>query len=55
MRLEGIGQLKYKMALSGIKPETFRLVAQCLNQLRYGVRRKPIIGPTIYFNFEERE
>jgi hypothetical protein len=33
--LEGLGQLKNPMTWSGIEPETFRLVAQCLNPLRY--------------------
>jgi hypothetical protein len=37
MQLEGLGQLKNSMALSGIKPATFRFVAQCLNQLRHRV------------------
>jgi hypothetical protein len=37
MRLEGLGQLKNPMASSGIEPVTYRLVAQCLNQVRYGV------------------
>jgi hypothetical protein len=37
MRLEGLGQLKNPMIFSGIETATFRLVAQCLNQLRYCV------------------
>jgi hypothetical protein len=37
VRLEGFGQSKNPMALSGIEPVTFRLVALCLNQLRYRV------------------
>jgi hypothetical protein len=35
VRLEGLGQLKNPVTSSGIKP--LRLVAQCLNQLRYRV------------------
>jgi hypothetical protein len=34
VQLEGLSQLKNPMT-SGIKPVTFQLVAQCLNQLRY--------------------
>jgi hypothetical protein len=45
MRLEGLGQLKNPMTSSGIEPVTFRLVAQCLNQLRYGV--PTVRGPGI--------
>jgi hypothetical protein len=33
--LEGLGQLKNPMTLSVFEPATFRLVAECLNQLRY--------------------
>jgi hypothetical protein len=35
MRLEVLGHLENAMTPSGIKPATFRLVVQCLNQLRY--------------------
>jgi hypothetical protein len=38
MRLEGLGQLKNAM-ISRIEPATFRIVAQCPNQLRYRVRQ----------------
>jgi hypothetical protein len=36
MRLEGLGQLKKKESTSSeLDSATFRLVAYCLNQLRY--------------------
>jgi hypothetical protein len=35
--LEGLDQLKNAMTSSGIEPATFRLVAYCINQLRYRV------------------
>jgi hypothetical protein len=35
VRLEGLGQLKNPVTSSGIEPETFRLIAYCLNKLRY--------------------
>jgi hypothetical protein len=41
VRLEGLGQLKNPMT-SGFEPATFRLVAQCLNQLRY--ENRPLIS-----------
>jgi hypothetical protein len=33
-QLEGLAQLKNKIILSGLGPETFQLVAQCLSQVR---------------------
>jgi hypothetical protein len=33
----GLGQMKNTMTSLGIKPETFQLEAQCLNQLRYQI------------------
>jgi hypothetical protein len=35
VQLEGLGQLKNPMTSLGIEPTTFRLVAQCPNQLHY--------------------
>jgi hypothetical protein len=37
MRLEGLGQLENPMTSLGIEAVTFKLVAQCLNHLRYRV------------------
>jgi hypothetical protein len=35
VRLEDIGQLRNSMKTLGMEPATFRLAAQCFNQLRY--------------------
>jgi hypothetical protein len=39
VRLEGLGQLKNPMTLSGIEPATFQLGEQCLNQTTLRVVR----------------
>jgi hypothetical protein len=38
VRLEELGKLKNQMTSSGTEPATFRLVAQCLNQLHYRIK-----------------
>jgi hypothetical protein len=40
VRLEGLDQLKNSVTSLGIEPATFRLVSQCLNQVRYRVEGK---------------
>jgi hypothetical protein len=37
VQLERLGQLKIPVTSLGIEPATFRIVAQCLSQLRYRV------------------
>jgi hypothetical protein len=49
-RLEGLGQFK-KSTSSVFDPATFRLVAQCLNQLRYRVPPFSVLGHRISSNF----
>jgi hypothetical protein len=39
VRLDGLGELRNPVTSLGIEPATFRLVAKCLNQLRYRVLR----------------
>jgi hypothetical protein len=41
VQTEGLCQWKILVTPSGIKPATYRLVAQCLNQLRYSVPPPP--------------
>jgi hypothetical protein len=43
VRLEGLGQLKNPVVSSGIEFATFRLVAQCLNQLPYRLPFKQLL------------
>jgi hypothetical protein len=53
VRLEGLDQLKNPIAPSGIEPATFRLVAYCINQLRYRVPPKKLrrieINSSVHF------
>jgi hypothetical protein len=42
VRLEGLGQLKNPVTSSAFETVTFRLVALCLNQLRYRVLHKKL-------------
>jgi len=47
VRPEGLCQWKIPMTPSGIKPTTFQLVAQCLNQLRHHVPLHKIISDLV--------
>jgi hypothetical protein len=45
VRLEGLCKFKNKMASSGIELSTFRLVAQCLDKLRYRMLQLTLASP----------
>ena len=49
MRPEGLCQRKIPVKLSGIAPATFRLVAQCLNQLHHSVNISGLKERTYYY------
>jgi hypothetical protein len=53
MQPEGLSHWKLPVTPSGIEPATFRLVLQCLNQLRYRVPPKQICTST-YFSTRNR-
>jgi hypothetical protein len=52
LRLEGLGKLKKSNNIIGIRTSTFRLVAQCLNQLCY--RRGSVVGIASGYGLNDR-